>query len=519
MAKVLKTDVLVIGAGIAGLSFAIKCAEDSPRCQVTVLTKSSTIQNSNTYYAQGGIAAVWDKEQDTLQKHIDDTLASGDGLCDVDVVKMVVEGAEERIKELINWGTAFDKNGDDYDLTREGGHSLNRILHHKDVTGREIVRALYEKAGRLPNITFLNGYFAMDFIVDNGTCQGCTVLNQKTNEMKVVLSCVTLCATGAVGQAYKTTTNPSVATGDGIAMAHRSGAEIENMAYVQFHPTAFYDADKKDGQDFLISEAVRGEGAVLKTPNGESFMESYDDRGSLAPRDVVARAIDAEMKKHKSPCMYLDCSVIPEEKFKAHFPTIYEYCMLHAINPMKDMIPIAPACHYMCGGIKVDKQARTNIKNLLAAGECASTGLHGANRLASNSLLEAAVYAHQAFEGSKETLKGLKTMPENMFLNVDHKSIQQVEEVSGIRQKIQNIMSANVGIVRSDASLKKAIKQLEPLQTKLELLYQASKFSIDLLETRNLANVAMLIMQEALSLKENRGLHYSVDSVAKTAVA
>ena len=363
----IQSDILVLGSGIAGLTFAIKIAQDRPDLKVTVLTKTNETE-SNTRYAQGGVAAVWDFKTDSYQKHIEDTLIAGDGLCDVEIVEIVVKEGPDRVQEIIDWGARFDKKkGEAYDLAKEGGHSENRILHYKDLTGWEMQRTLSAQADATPNITVMEHYFAIDIITQHHLghtvtrvspgieCYGAYALNKQTGEIETLLARVTVLATGGAGQVYRNTTNPVIATGDGMAMVYRAKGRIQNMEFVQFHPTALYNP-AGDNPSFLVSEAVRGFGAVLKTPQGEEFMKKYDERGSLAPRDIVARAIDREMKIQGAEHMYLDCRHLDKEGFLAHFPTIHEKCLSIGIDPMKDMIPVTPACHYMCGGIKTGLQ-------------------------------------------------------------------------------------------------------------------------------------------------------------------
>jgi L-aspartate oxidase len=402
----MQTDFLVIGSGIAGLTYAVKVAEAFPGKEVLVLTKSSS-DETNTKYAQGGIAGVWDAVKDSYDKHIEDTLIAGDGLCNPDIVEIVVKEGPDRIREIIQWGANFDKDADgDYSLGKEGGHSEYRILHHKDITGFEMERALLSKVASLKNIRIVNHVFVLDIITQhhlgylvmkttpNIECYGVYVLNQETMQIEKILSKITLMASGGNGSVYRTTTNPSIATGDGVAMVYRAKGRVENMEFIQFHPTALYEAGLR-GQAFLITEAVRGDGGILRNHKGEAFMEKYDERKDLAPRDIVARAIDNEMKINGTEHVYLDCRHMDKEKFIHHFPNIYEKCLSIGVDVAKQMIPVAPAAHYSCGGIKTDDMARTTIKNLYAAGECSSTGLHGANRLASNSLLEAMVFSHR----------------------------------------------------------------------------------------------------------------------------
>lgn len=522
----MKSDFLIIGSGIAGLSYAYKVAEyfykKNETISITIITKANE-DDSNTKYAQGGIAAVT-KNSDSFESHIKDTLIAGDGLCDGPVVRMVIENAPERIQELIDWGTNFDKNeAGEYDLAKEGGHSDHRILHHKDLTGNEIERALINKVENHPYITILNHHFAIDLITQhhlgekvtrvtaNKECYGAYVLNRKTNEIFTLLSKITLLASGGIGQAYVNTTNPSVATGDGIAMAYRAKAFIKNMEFVQFHPTALYNPN--DNPAFLISEAVRGAGAVLKDHNHVAFMEHYDERKDLAPRDIVARSIDAEMKKSGNSYVYLDTTHIPEKKLVNHFPTIFNKCKSIGIYITKDYIPVVPAAHYMCGGVNVDLNAESSIKNLYVSGECAHTGLHGANRLASNSLVEALVFSHNAFIHGVNQLVDI-SFKDNIPDWNDEGRTKQNEAilVSQAKTELQNILSDYVGIVRSNERLERAIARLELIYNESEQLYNSSKLSVSICELRNLRSVAYLVTKAAINQKTNVGLHYNIDN-------
>jgi L-aspartate oxidase len=513
-----RIDFLIIGSGIAGLSYALKVAEHG---KVHIITKSDE-DESNTKYAQGGIAAVM-YSPDSYEKHVQDTLICGDGLCDEAVVRMVVKESTERIKELIEWGTRFDKSSTgEYDLGREGGHSEKRILHHKDVTGKEIERALLEQVHKHPNIEIATHHFAIDIITQHHlgklvthtmkdiACYGAYALNTKTGGIDTIIAKTTLMATGGAGNVYSTTTNPVIATGDGVAMVYRAKGHIENMEFIQFHPTSLYAPHLKPS--FLISEAVRGEGAVLKTIDGKEFMQKYDKRGSLAPRDIVARAIDNEMKMRGEEYVYLDCASISEEKMKKHFPNIYEKCLKEGINCLKEFIPVVPAAHYMCGGIKVDMQGRSSINNLYAVGECSCTGLHGANRLASNSLLEASVYAHHAATDAIK-VAGSTTNPENVP-DWDDEGTEHPEEMVLITQslkEVQGIMSSYVGIVRSELRLKRAKARLDILYEETKDLYDKTIISVKLCELRNLITVAYLIIKMALERKKSCGLHYLIN--------
>src|SRR5690349_151734 len=404
----IKTEFLIIGSGIAGLTFAVKTAQQFPDKKILVLTKAAT-DETNTKYAQGGVAGVMDTDKDSFEKHIEDTLIAGDGLCNPHIVEVVVKEGVDRIREIIQWGAEFDREADgDYKLGREGGHSEFRILHHKDVTGKEMERALVQEINEYKNIEVYKHCYVVDLITQHHLghlvtkstpdieCYGVYALNENTNQIEKILSSVTLLATGGNGQVYRSTTNPSIATGDGVAMVYRAKGRIENMEFIQFHPTALYEPGLR-GQAFLITEAVRGDGGILRNKDGEAFMTRYDDRKDLAPRDIVARAIDSEMKRTGTEHVWLDCRHFEKEKFTEHFPNIYQKCLSIGIDITQHMIPVAPAAHYSCGGIKTDEWGRTSIRNLYACGECSSTGLHGANRLASNSLLEAMVFAHRCY--------------------------------------------------------------------------------------------------------------------------
>ena len=537
----MQTDFLVIGSGIAGLTYAIKVAKQFPQKKIIIITKT-TSDETNTKYAQGGIAGVWDENKDSFDKHIDDTLIAGDGLCDKDIVEIVVKEGPERIREIIDYGANFDKtNSGEYALGKEGGHSEFRILHHKDVTGKEMERALLQEVSTLNNIEILNHCFVVDLITQHHlgylvtksttdiTCFGVYVLNTATNEIEKIIATTTLLASGGCGQAYRTTTNPKIATGDGIAMVYRAKGRIENMEFIQFHPTALYEPGVSPS--FLITEAVRGDGAILRNKQGEAFMEKYDERKDLAPRDIVARAIDNEMKKAGVECVYLDCTHMNKEKFVNHFPNIYDKCLSIGIDVMQQYIPVAPAAHYSCGGIKTDEHAQTSIKNLYACGECASTGLHGANRLASNSLLEAMVFAHRAALNSPFKVKDAETATssfssslldnEASFPNWNALGTTEPKEMILITQslkELQSIMSDYVGIVRTDVRLQRAMKRLDLLYEETEELYRSTKVSPQLCELRNLITVAYLIVKGASFRKESRGLHYNTDHPNKSVI-
>jgi L-aspartate oxidase len=518
-----KSDILIVGSGVAGLTTAIRLAESRPDLKITVISKVNKGE-SNTKYAQGGIAAVWNQSKDNFQKHIEDTLDAGDDLCDEEIVRLVVESGPQRVKELIDWGAEFDKNGlGSYDLGKEGGHSENRILHYKDLTGAEIQRALIEKTNSFENVTIYENYFALDLITQHHLgwnvtrmmpdieCYGVYALDINNLDVEKLMSRVTILATGGAGQIYRTTTNPSIATGDGIAMAYRAKCRISNIEFVQFHPSALY-TPVGENPAFLISEAVRGFGAVLKTKEGKPFMDGYDERGSLAPRDIVARAIDNEMKMRGDDYVCLDCRHLDMDRFKSHFPTIYEKCKSEGLNPAVDLIPVVPACHYFCGGIDVDELGRTSINHLYACGECTTTGLHGANRLASNSLLEALVFGKQIADhiaGHIDNIKLMDGLPDwDAFGTTEPKEMVLITQSW---KELKEIMSSYVGIVRSNVRLKRAMDRLWLLFSETEELYHSTILSPQLCELRNLITIGYLVARSAQLRKESRGLHFTTD--------
>lgn len=513
-----RCDFLVIGTGLAGLSYALQVADHGT---VILLTKAQ-LEETNTRYAQGGVASVT-YAPDNEEKHVADTIEAGDELNDEKIVRMVVQEAPKQIKNLIEWGTRFDKkqNGE-FDLNREGGHSEKRILHHKDNTGSEIMRALAERVKNHPNIRIFEKYFSLDLITQHhlGTpvfrgkqdieCFGAYAFNTRNNTVETILSKVTMLATGGNGFIYQTTTNPPIATGDGIAMAYRAKAYVEQTEFVQFHPTSLYNPGERPS--FLITEAIRGFGAILKTRDGEEFMHKYDKRGSLAPRDIVARAIDTELKTRGDDYVYLDCSHLDSKELTEKFPNITKKCSSIGIDITKAFIPVVPAAHYICGGVKTDHSGQTTIKRLFAAGEVACTGLHGANRLASNSLMESLVFSNRAAQESIKQLPHLNietriprwndagtSLPEEMIL------------ITQSRKELQQIMSNYVGIVRSNLRLKRALDRLEIIYSETEDLFDRSTLSVKLCELRNTINVAYLIIKQAMERKESRGLHYNLD--------
>ena len=514
----LQTDYLVIGSGAAGLSFALKAAEHG---HVILVTKGEMIE-CNTNYAQGGICSVT-YEPDTFQKHIQDTMVCGGGICDPAAVELVVTRAPQLMRDLIQWGTHFDKTREGrYELAREGGHSEYRILHHKDETGAEIERTLVSQVKSHRNIEVLEYHFAVDLLTqhhlgqlvtrhtDGVECYGAYVMDLKSQRIMTILSRVTVIATGGVGNVYNVTTNPNVATGDGIAMAHRAKAVIQNMEFIQFHPTALYNPGERPS--FLISEALRGFGAILKTRDGKEFMHKYHPMGSLAPRDIVARSMDNEMKIRGVDCLYLDVTHRDANDIISHFPNIYRKCLSIGIDITKDMIPVAPAAHYCCGGVKVDLNGESTIHRLYALGETSCTGLHGANRLASNSLTEAVVYADQAVRHSAQHLHEYSLQTGIPDWNDDGTvATEEMVLITQNAKEMQQIMSSYVGIVRSNLRLDRALRRLEIIYKENEELYLKSKLNKELCELRNMIDVGYLIIKQAKSMKRSIGLHYSLD--------
>ncbi len=515
----MQTDFLIIGSGIAGLSYALQVAQHGT---VTIITKKTKAE-SNTNYAQGGIAAVV-SSMDSLEAHIHDTLNAGYGLCHEDVVRLVVTQGPVEIKRLIDWGVRFSKQeNDQFDLGREGGHTRRRVLHSRDTTGAEIERALLEAIKQEPNIRILEHHFAIDLItnrkinpksMDPVRCYGAYVLDQNTGEVKTVAARITLLATGGAGKVYLYTSNPDIATGDGMAMAYRAGTQMANLEFVQFHPTCLYHPEAKS---FLISEAVRGEGGILRLQSGQPFMEKYHSMKELAPRDVVARAIDFELKKTGNECVLLDLTHKAASFIKERFPAIYQKCLQFGIDITTRPIPVVPAAHYFCGGVMTNRKAQTSLQGLYAAGEVACTGLHGANRLASNSLLEAVVFSDQAARTSLEELKGeLKTrtptavpLPSwNPGTAIDSdENVVITQNWDEIRRTMWNY----VGLVRTNKRLLRARRRIDLLVDEINQYYWNFRVSSDLLELRNIATVSDLMIQCALLRKESRGLHYNLD--------
>ncbi len=522
-----KTDFLIIGSGVAGLTFALKVADHG---SVTIVTKKG-VMDTNTAQAQGGIASVFGK-LDSFDLHIRDTLVAGDGLCNREVVEIVVRNGPERIRELIDMGVRFnlaeiqrDKDEElNLDLGREGGHSQKRIIHAEDMTGRELERVLVDHVKRHPNIKLYENHIAIDLITfstrlkrgqitttHEDFCCGAYVLDRDTNQVKTFAAEITLLATGGSGKVYLYTSNPDIAAGDGIAMAYRAGATVANLEFVQFHPTCLYHPDAKN---FLISEAVRGEGATLIDSAGNAFMEKYDPLKDLACRDVVARAIDHELKKSGHDSVFLDISNKDSEFVKKRFPNLYKQCLSFGIDMTREPIPVVPAAHYMCGGVVTDIFGRTDIKKLYAVGETACTGLHGANRLASNSLIEALVYAHKASKQAvvEMNTSDFKPTPE-LFLwdEVGTSDSDELIMVSHNWDEIRRFMWNYVGIVRSNKRLERAWRRIEIIQKEIQDYYWNFKVTPDLIELRNLAMVAELIVRCAMHRKESRGLHYNIE--------
>ncbi len=509
---------MVIGSGIAGLCFALKAANYGKVCMVT----KAKIDDTSTKYAQGGIAAVM-YSPDTYEKHIQDTMVAGDELSDRHIVEITIRESTERVMELVEWGVDFDKTqSGKFALAKEGGHSEFRVLHHKDITGYEIEEKLIMAAHKNPDIEILDNHLAVEIITqhhlgievnrhtDGITCYGAYVYNPKTKEVDTILSKVTMMATGGIGTVYGNTTNPTVATGDGVAMVYRAKGAVRGMEFVQFHPTSLYNPSERPS--FLITEAMRGAGAVLKTKDGEEFMRKYDSRGSLAPRDIVARAIDTEMKLAGVDHVYLDTTLIKREEMFEHFPNIYAKCLSIGIDPTKEMIPVVPAAHYSCGGIQVDEWGRSTIDHLYASGECASTGLHGANRLASNSLLEALVFSHRACLNAVQAIDSIGFCDAVPDWNIEGTvPNEEMVLITQSMKEVQTIMASYVGIVRSNLRLQRAFDRLEILYRETEELYKRSILIPEICELRNVINVGYLIIRNAMARKESRGLHYSLD--------
>jgi L-aspartate oxidase len=504
----IKSDYLVIGSGIAGLSFALKAA----KCGIVSLITKRKLFDSSTGRAQGGVACVIDK-MDAFEEHVRDTLASGAGLCNKEMVEKMVKEAPNRIKELMDIGVKFTKKNKfsfEFDLGLEGGHSKRRVLHAGDITGAEIEEVLISNVYKFENIVVYEEHTAIDLILDdNNFCFGVQVLSNENDEVEVFQAKVVVLACGGSGKTYLYTSNPDVATGDGIAMAYRAGVAIANMEFVQFHPTCLYNSEAKS---FLISEAVRGEGAVLRLKNGEQFMDKYSSQKELASRDIVSRAIDMELKARRENFVYLDITSKSRDFLVRRFPNIYAKCLEYGIDMAKDMIPVVPAAHFFCGGINIDEHGRTSIENLYAIGETACSGIHGANRLASNSLLEGIVYADRAY---KDSLKLLNRQHSGINgrenkINNSKKSSQQIVFMQEW-EEIRRLALSYLGIYRSNEKLLKAKKRIDILKNEIDKYFADTPVSVDSIELRNIACVVELILRSAMLRKESRGLHFNVD--------
>ncbi len=517
----IKTDFLVIGSGIGGLSFALKASQVG---EVVIVTKKEDSE-SNTNYAQGGIASVL-APNDSFDLHVEDTIRAGAGLCDPQVVRKVVEAGPGCIRELAQIGVQFTtkrQKEDQFDLGLEGGHSRNRVVHAADLTGKEVENALLAAVKARKNVRIMEDHLAVDLITQHHLesyarkpgeeieCWGAYVLDKAQNQVITCLSKITLLASGGAGRVYVHTTNPSIATGDGLAMAYQAGARVANLEFIQFHPTALYHPQ---ADSFLISEAVRGEGGVLRLQSGEAFMENYDPRKELAPRDVVARAIDHELKKRGDSCVFLDVTHLDQKFIKLRFPNIYGKCLSLGLDITRNWIPVVPAAHYICGGVVTDIQGKTGIENLYACGEVACTGMHGANRLASNSLLEAVAFAHFAAISAKARLSSLKSFSFPPIPSWSEAGVFDQQEwiiISHNRDWIQKFMWDYVGIVRSNRRLEQAKRRIDILLDEILEFYKVNPITYDVVELRNISIAAKLIIECALQRKESRGLHYNVD--------
>ncbi len=506
----MKTDFLVIGSGIAGLSFALKVAEKQPESSITIITKSSETEGS-TKHAQGGIAVVSDFDNDSFENHVEDTILAGDGLCNPEIVNFVVEQAPIRIKELINYGANFDQdNKQKFDLAMEGGHSQKRIIHKQDCTGLEIVESLLKRIKTYKNIQIINHLFALDLIVENGSCFGVCAQEVNTCEIKNIFAKKTLLATGGVGQVFQFTTNPLVSTADGIAMAKRAGANISDMEFIQFHPTALYNPYQSPS--FLISEAVRGKGAVLRKINGIRFMKNYHKDEEIATRDIVARSIETEIRKTIVNYVFLDCSTISDYEFVKHFPNIKKQCENLGLDLSTDSIPVMPAAHFLCGGINTDINGKTNINNLYVCGECANTGLNGANRLASNSLLESLVFSHQcAIDAIIDIKKDIEIYDNVLDKNENKDHFYSLEKIKEKTVEIQKMMSKNIGIFTNNKLLNQANLFMTKMEEDILEIQQKFKVSVALYQLINMIMVCNVIIKQSLERKENKGVFFNTD--------
>lgn len=510
----IQTDILVVGSGAAGLFYALKSAKACPQNKITIITKASA-EESNTKYAQGGVAVVLDEVRDNFKNHIADTLTAGDGLCNLQVVEMVVRDAPERIYDLIDLGVNFDLDlQGKYDMGREGGHSHHRVIHHKDNTGEAIERVLLNRIAEFENVRVLEYHVALDLLLDdkNETCVGAKILDLNNQKVDSIFSKITVLATGGCGSVYTNTTNPSINTGDGIALAARAGAKVSNMQFIQFHPTVVYETSQ--GKLPLITEALRGAGARLRNIHKELFMSAYDAREELAPRDIVSRAIYSEMMKHESKFVYLDCTSVGKEKLLDHFPNIYQDCISRGYDLDTDLLPIVPAAHYLCGGIEVDMDGKTSVNNLFAIGECSNTGLHGANRLASNSLLEALVYGYRAAMLSEIILNRTEPLKINSQSEVKNseESFVRLPEIDQLWVELNTMMSQYVGIVRTHDGLVLADEKRNKLEDRLlNLPHMRMNLDLKTLELRNMLEVCRMIIKESIEQTKNKGTFYNKD--------
>ena len=516
------TDVLVIGTGLAGLSYALQLSQRKPKTNILLISKRDLMEG-NTKYAQGGIAVVSNFKSDSYAQHAQDTIAAGNTENNPRVVDFVVREGPSRLEELIAWGANFDKEGKQLHLGKEGGHSANRIVHHKDQSGLHVLTTLIDKVRSLPNVTLLEKHTLVDLITDHhlgqqggNRCYGAYVISKEDEKILKLTAQVTILSTGGAGQVYENTTNPSAATGDGLGAAYRAKVRVENLHYVQFHPTALYP--KIDGATFLISEAVRGAGAYLRNEQGGRFMDHYDDRMELAPRDIVSRSIYAEIQQQKHPFVFLDLSHLDSKTVRDQFPTILASCQQVGIDVFNERIPVHPAAHYFCGGIDVDDHSQSSMAGLYAIGECSHTGLHGANRLASNSLLEALVFAARAASHSVEFMDE-NPLPNSFFEKIpqwngtEDISNEKNESIQNLRKQLQTLMTQYVGIEKSHQSLEVAEDHLHDIYMATKALYQENKLTPQLTTLRNMVSVSYLIIKQAQEAKENKGVFYNLDYV------
>jgi L-aspartate oxidase len=512
----IKTDILIIGGGISGLSLAIKLAEASEDLDILIITKEK-LRDCNTYHAQGGIASVW-RKSDTFEKHIKDTLVAGDQLCNENVVRQIISQGPNRINDLVDWGLDFTiDDNNEYDLGKEGGHSERRVFRVNDQTGKSIENILIEKVRKFKNINIKENWCAINLYARNLTCYGVHVLEEQVDEIHNIAAKITILATGGAGKIYLYTTNPDVASGDGIAMAYRAGAMISNMEFFQFHPTCLYHPYAKS---FLITEAMRGEGAILKDIRGNEFMDKYHPLKDLAPRDIVSRAIDAELKKSGDDHVLLDIASYKDKEFiRKHFPGIYENCLKFNIDITKEPIPVVPAAHYCCGGVVAQINGTTDVKNLYVLGESSCTGLHGANRLASNSLLEGIACAHECAITIADRIKGIRIREFEEWEPGDAVPSTEGVVITQNWDEIRTTMQNFVGIVRSDRRLKRALKRMNLFTEEIDYYYWNYRIDKNLVELRNLSMVAEIIIRCAMSRKESRGTHFNEDHPEKQGIA